>query len=68
MTVKKFNQMATKKLNALLATASDEDKAIIEAVLADREQARAKEATEETVEETPLTPEEEEEYQRLSNN
>ena len=59
MTVKKFNQMATKKLNALLATASDEDKAIIEAVLADREQARAKEATEETVEETPLTPEEE---------
>ena len=59
MTVKKFNQMATKKLNALLATASDKDKAIIEAVLADREQARAKEATEETVEETPLTPEEE---------
>lgn len=59
MTVKKFNQMATKKLNALLATASDEDKAVIEAVLADREQARAKEATEETVEETPLTPEEE---------
>ena len=59
MATKKFNQMTTKKLNALLATASDEDKAVIEAVLADREQARAKEATEETVEETPLTPEEE---------
>ena len=75
MTTKKFNQMTTKKLNALLATASDEDKAAIEAVLAAREQAQAPAAaeeapaeapaeaapaaTEETAEETPLNPEEE---------
>ena len=71
MTTKKFNQMTTKKLNALLATASDEDKAAIEAVLAAREQAQAPAATEEapaeaapaateeTAKETPLTPEEE---------
>lgn len=66
MTVKKFNQMATKKLNALLATASDEDKAVIEEVLAAREQAKATAAAEETPktaqefeDETPLTPEEE---------
>lgn len=66
MTVKKFNQMATKKLNALLATASDEDKAAIEEVLAAREQAKAPAAAEETPktaqefeDETPLTPEEE---------
>lgn len=58
--------MTTKKLNALLVTASDEDKAAIEVVLAAREQAQAPaapaapEATaEETAEETPLTPEEE---------
>lgn len=66
MATKKFNQVTTKKLNALLATASDEDKAAIEAVLAAREQAQAPAAaeeapaeaafaaTEETVEETPL--------------
>lgn len=66
MTEKKFNQMATKKLNALLATASDEDKAAIEEVLANREQAKATAAAEETPktaqefeDETPLTPEEE---------
>lgn len=66
MATKEFNQMTTKKLNALLATASDEDKAAIEAVLAAREQAQAPAATEEapaateeTAEETPLTPEEE---------
>lgn len=41
MTTKKFSQMTTKKLNALLATASDEDKKAIEAVLAAREQAQA---------------------------
>ena len=41
MATKKFSQMTTKKLNALLATASDEDKAEIEAVLAAREQAQA---------------------------
>lgn len=68
MTTKKFSQMTTKKLNALLATASDEDKKAIEAVLAAREQAQAPAApaapeapAEAPVfeEETPLTPEEE---------
>lgn len=59
MATKKFNQMTTKKLNALMATASDEDKAAIEAVLAAREQAQVPAAIEETAEETPLTPEEE---------
>lgn len=71
MVTKKFNQMTTKKLNALLATASDEDKAAIEAVLAAREQAQAPAApaeetpakaapaaTEEAADEAPLTPEE----------
>ena len=57
MATKKFNQMTTKKLNALMATASDEDKAAIEAVLTARAQAQAEEtpaATEETqAEETP---------------
>lgn len=38
MATKKFSQMTTKKLNALLATASDEDKKAIEAVLTTREQ------------------------------
>lgn len=67
--------MATKKLNALLATASDEDKKAIEAVLAAREQAQASVPEETQPEETqpevadsaqesgdtenPLTPEEE---------
>ena len=55
MATKKFAQMTTKKLNALLATASDEDKKAIEAVLAAREQAQAPAAAEET----QLTPEEE---------
>lgn len=55
MATKKFNQMTTKKLSALLATASDEDKAAIEAVLAAREQAQISAAEEEA----PLTPEEE---------
>lgn len=55
MATKKFNQMTTKKLNALLATASDRDKAEIEAILAAREQA----ANSNSEEETPLTPEEE---------
>ena len=63
MTTKKFAQMTTKKLNALLATASDEDKKAIEAVLAAREQAqmpKAEETAEAPVaEETSLTPEEE---------
>lgn len=69
MLTMKFSQMATKKLNALLATASDEDKEAIEAVLAAREQAQAPvasaafEATAEEIpadeEETQLSPEEE---------
>lgn len=58
MTTKKFAQMTTKKLNALMATASDEDKKAIEAVLAAREQAQAP-AEAPAAEETPLTPEEE---------
>ena len=41
MTTREFLQMTTKKLNALLATASDEDKKAIETVLAAREQAQA---------------------------
>ena len=65
MATKKFKQMTTKKLNALLATANDEDKAAIEKILAAREQAQASAAAGatptviETPEETPLTPEEE---------
>ena len=70
MTTKKFSQMTTKKLNALLATASDEDKKAIEAVLAAREQAQAPVSGETQSEvanpvqefedtENPLTPEEE---------
>ena len=50
MATKKFAQMTTKKLNALMATASDEDKKAIEAVLAAREQAQAPKAAEETAE------------------
>ena len=66
MTTKKFLQMTTKKLNALLATASDEDKKAIEAVLAAREQAQAlaaPAAPEATTEETPAAPASEEETQ-----
>ena len=66
MTTKKFSQMTTKKLNALLATASDEDKKAIEAVLAAREQAQAPAAPaapETTAEETPAAPASEEETQ-----
>lgn len=68
MTTKKFSQMTTKKLNALLATASDEDKKAIEAVLAAREQASVSGETQFEVAnsvqefedtENPLTPEEE---------
>lgn len=70
MATKKFSQMTTKKLNALLATASDEDKKAIEAVLAAREQAQAPVSEETQSEvansvqefedtENPLTPEEE---------
>lgn len=66
MATKKFSQMTTKKLNALLATASDEDKKAIEAVLAAREQAQAPAAPaapEATTEETPAAPASEEETQ-----
>ena len=68
MATEKFLQMTTKKLNALLATASDEDKAEIEAVLAAREQASVSGETQSEVAnsvqefedtENPLTPEEE---------
>lgn len=52
MATKKFSQMTTKKLNALLATASDEDKKAIEAVLTAREQA-TKPAAEEVSIPTP---------------
>lgn len=63
MATMKFSQMTTKKLNALLATASDEDKKAIEAVLAAREQAQVPAAPEATVEETPAAPASEEETQ-----
>lgn len=63
MATKKFSQMTTKKLNALLATASEEDKKAIEAVLAAREQAQAFAAPETTAEETPAAPASEEETQ-----
>lgn len=66
MATKKFSQMTTKKLNALLAIASDEDKKAIEAVLAAREQAQAPAAPavpEATAEEAPAAPASEEETQ-----
>lgn len=70
MVTMKFSQMTTKKLNALLATASDEDKKAIEAVLAAREQTQVSVSGETQSEvansvqefedtENPLTPEEE---------
>ena len=60
MATKKFNQMTTKKLNALLATASDEDKVAIKAILTAREQFRAcKQAPAATEEEAPAATEEE---------
>lgn len=57
MATEKFSQITTKKLNALLATASDEDKKAIEAVLAAREQAQIPAAPETTTEETSAAPE-----------
>ena len=69
MATMKFSQMTTKKLNALLATASDEDKKAIEAVLAAREQAQvsaAPEAPEATAEETQLSSEATAEETQLS--
>lgn len=63
MSTKKFAQMTTKKLNALLETASDEDRAEIQAILNAREQIAANPAVE-TANDTDvvvseLTPEEE---------
>lgn len=68
MATKNFAQMTTKKLNALLATANDEDKAAIQAILEAREQATAPaaeapaatapNAVQEFEDETPLTDEE----------
>ena len=66
MATKKFSQMTTKKLNALLATAGDEDKKTIEAILAAREQAQAPAAPETTTEETPAAPETTTEETQLS--
>jgi hypothetical protein len=66
MITKKFSQVTTKKLNALLATASDEDKKAIEVVLAAREQAQVfadPVAPEATAEENPAAPTIEEETQ-----
>lgn len=60
MATKKFAQMTTKKLNALLETASEEDKRAIEEVLAAREQAQTTAAPViANIDEEPLTPEEE---------
>lgn len=63
MTTKNFAEMTTKKLNALLATASDEDKRAIEEVLATRMGgAPADEQSSETEvfhDDAPLSPEEE---------
>lgn len=69
MTTKKFSQMSTKKLQTLIATASDEDKKAIQEVLDARMQVAAQPAQEaqatgpkvvEIEPETPLSPEEEE--------
>lgn len=59
MATKNFAKMTTKKLNALLTTASNEDKAAIEAVLAAREQAQIPAAAEGAAEVAPATTEEE---------
>lgn len=62
MATKNFKQMSTKKLTALMATASDEDKATIQEILDARAQAAAKQDPNEhdAPENTPeLTPEEE---------
>lgn len=59
MTTKKFSQMTTKKLNALLETASEEDRMEIQKVLDARMAAQQAPATEETEEESQLTLEEE---------
>ena len=57
MAQKNFSQMTTKKLNALLATANDEDKAAIQAVLEAREQAQTPTAQEAPIDEAPVAQE-----------
>lgn len=57
MATKKFAQMSTKKLNALLENASEEDAVAIKAILESREAVKAAENTPATVS-TELTPEE----------
>lgn len=62
MATKKFNQMSTKKLNALMATASEEDKAAIQEILDARAQVQAAQNPDEHAvpeENSALTPEEE---------
>lgn len=59
MTTKKFEQMTTKKLNALLATATDAERVEIEKVLATREQAQKPNGCYEAEPEEALTPEQE---------
>lgn len=56
MTTKKFAQLRTKSLKALLETASEEDKVAIEAVLAEREKAEKAAAAEAPVEAPVETP------------
>lgn len=57
--MKNFKQMSTKKLQALMETASEEDRMAIQEVLNARQQVAAKASVEEPEEEA-LTPEEEE--------
>lgn len=59
MATKNFSKMATKKLEALMTTASEEDKVAIQAVLDARQQVAAKAAVEGPAEEEQLTAEEE---------
>ena len=59
MATKKFSQMTTKKLNALLETASEEDRIEIQKVLDARMAAQQAPANDEQEEESQLTPEEE---------
>lgn len=58
MATKNFNSMETKKLNALMATVNDDDKAVIAEILAAREQSENEE----------LTPEEKAAIEAAENN
>lgn len=74
MATKDFTKMTTKKLNALIETASDEDKAAIQAVLDARTQAEmpavqgVAEGQEYNDPEHPLSPEEEAAYAEAEKN